>query len=344
MNINDLCYDVLDLIIRNTNNHYCAIVCNKWFNIINDNSIICTTCNKLIKMYDIELWDNYENDYDKLIMIGRRCLLNDSQYFTKFDADISGQPIQCIREYTHFVDAIYYINNELCHIWPPLGDPTLMMVSKHINKYEFIESILKDWKSFKNFTKTEKLCLSAVKLNGFCLKYIIEQTENICLAAVKNNGYALLFVSRQTENICLEAVKTYGLALQYVKVQTENICLEAVKNKGCALQYVHNQTENICLAAVMNNGLALQYVLEQTDNICLAAIINNGASLKYVHDQTENICVEAVRNNRIALKYINDQNIKYICRKVKTDREPLYIPEHYYYKYYNGYKPKKVKK
>jgi len=58
------------------------------------------------------------------------------------------------------------------------------------------------------------------------------------LSAVKQNGYALRYVTDQTEAICLEAVKQDGYTLQFVANQTEAICLEAVKQNGCALQFV----------------------------------------------------------------------------------------------------------
>ena len=63
-------------------------------------------------------------------------------------------------------------------------------------------------------------------------KDIIIQTEKICIEAVKQNGYALDYVKDQTETICIEAVKQNGDALQYVKNQTETICIEAVKQNG----------------------------------------------------------------------------------------------------------------
>ncbi len=285
MDINNILYDdVLNLIIKNTNNNYCVIVCKKWHNLVMTCSTICNLCNKFVKIYDNTLWKSYNDD-------------------------------------------------KLCHEW-----------NININKYDLLETITRNWRSFEKFdNNSEKLCLNVVKTNGFCLKYIKFQSENICLESVKNNGYALLFVRNQTDNICLEAVKKYGYALQYVHNQTENICLNAVMNKGCALQFVRDQTDKICLAAVTNSGSALQYVHNQTEEICLAAATNNGISLQFCKIQTENICIEAVKNNRRALKYIVDLKFKQICRKIRTDKQPKYIQEHTYDKYYHGYKPKKIK-
>ena len=62
-----------------------------------------------------------------------------------------------------------------------------------------------------------KMCLTAVKQNGYVLEYVKEQTDEICLAAVKRNSGALDYVIKQTDEICLAAVKQDGYALQYVK-------------------------------------------------------------------------------------------------------------------------------
>ena len=39
-----------------------------------------------------------------------------------------------------------------------------------------------------------KSAMSAVKRNGYALRYVKEQTEAVCLEAVKRNDYALQYV------------------------------------------------------------------------------------------------------------------------------------------------------
>jgi hypothetical protein len=48
------------------------------------------------------------------------------------------------------------------------------------------------------------------------LEVIKERTPKICLEAVKQNGYALQFVKEQTPEICLEAVKQNKDARKYI--------------------------------------------------------------------------------------------------------------------------------
>ena len=58
---------------------------------------------------------------------------------------------------------------------------------------------------------------------GSALQFVKRQTLKICLAAVKQDGYALEYVKDQTPELCLEAVKQDGSALQFVKEQTPEL-------------------------------------------------------------------------------------------------------------------------
>jgi hypothetical protein len=116
----------------------------------------------------------------------------------------------------------------------------------------------------------------------------------MCIEAVKLNGYALRFVHHQTEAICMEAVKKAYDALRYVRNQTEAICIESVKQCGYELVHVHNQTEAICIEAVKNCGSALVYVKNQTEAICTEAVRQYGSALVNVRNKTDAICLEAL--------------------------------------------------
>jgi hypothetical protein len=117
--------------------------------------------------------------------------------------------------------------------------------------------------------QNEDVCLEAVKVYGFALKYVKNQTPEICLAAVHQSGCALVYVKEQTLEICYTAVHQHGSALRYVKEQTPDLCLVAVREKGCALMYVKEQTSEICLAALQEDRFALRYVKNQFDDSLL---------------------------------------------------------------------------
>ncbi len=52
-----------------------------------------------------------------------------------------------------------------------------------------------------------------VRLNGYALKYVVNQTDEICKLAVCQDGYALYYVKNQTDEICKLAVQQDGWAL-----------------------------------------------------------------------------------------------------------------------------------
>jgi hypothetical protein len=83
--------------------------------------------------------------------------------------------------------------------------------------------------------------LSAVKRNGYSLRFISEQSPELCMEAVKQDGWALQFVILQNCDICLEAVKKYGDALQFVSVQTPQMCLESFNQNANNLQYIKDE-------------------------------------------------------------------------------------------------------
>ena len=53
--------DTINYILSFTVMHNCSSVCKKWHQLITNNSIRCTQCNKIIKIYDTELYvtDDY---------------------------------------------------------------------------------------------------------------------------------------------------------------------------------------------------------------------------------------------------------------------------------------------
>jgi len=58
MNILLLCDDALNLILKLSQNCYCAIVCKKWYDLLLLSSNVCLKCNKITKIHDMELWGN----------------------------------------------------------------------------------------------------------------------------------------------------------------------------------------------------------------------------------------------------------------------------------------------
>lgn len=63
MDINNILYnDVLNIILEQSENCYCTIVCKRWYNLIIKKSNTCEVCGKIIKMYTINLWCTVNED------------------------------------------------------------------------------------------------------------------------------------------------------------------------------------------------------------------------------------------------------------------------------------------
>ena len=40
----------------------CTLVCKRWMNIIMKNSVMCSTCGKIVKMYGKQIWTTSDKD------------------------------------------------------------------------------------------------------------------------------------------------------------------------------------------------------------------------------------------------------------------------------------------
>jgi hypothetical protein len=110
---------------------------------------------------------------------------------------------------------------------------------------EHVERVIMVLGGMPEYLKTPDFCLTAVKQNGFVLKYVPEElrTPEMCLAAVQERSYALEYVPEhlKTAELCLAAVKGYDDdTLEYVpeELKTAELYLAAVQKSGFALEYV----------------------------------------------------------------------------------------------------------
>jgi len=140
---------------------------------------------------------------------------------------------------------------------------------------QLLDITYKTRKTFKYMNRekqTNELCLKAVKLDGYNLKYVNNKTEEICLEAVKNVGRSLKYVPTiyYTENILFEAINNYALAIKYIpeRYQIEEMHLKVVKTDGLLLCHVPDKykTENVCTEALKNNIEAIKYVCNMSED------------------------------------------------------------------------------
>ena len=240
--MSNLCNDVLNLIISYSNNYYCIIVCKDWYNAVLQNSVTCKDCNKIIKMYDTDLW--VSDDKDSFC----------HGYYGSLE------DYNCLK---HMINYTYKFLTKIDRFSTGL---ILYVIGKYYNRE--ITFMLEQPKAKKMFefcvNKSENMMLHIIKKYHEGLFYVKNQTEKICLQVVKNNGLALKYVLNQTENICLEAVKQDGDSLQYVKNQTENICIEAINKRVRYFRYILNPTARMYIHIYKIDS---RYCKEMLDNM-----------------------------------------------------------------------------
>lgn len=54
--------DIFNLVLVSANNLQCIVVCKKWTQIILQECAICSTCNKITKIYTTDIWSTDDND------------------------------------------------------------------------------------------------------------------------------------------------------------------------------------------------------------------------------------------------------------------------------------------
>ena len=168
--------------------------------------------------------------------------------------------------------------------------------------------------------QNEDFYRSALRIDPFLIKTIPRSVlnESLCLFAIKINPFALRFVSVQTEEICLRAVRRRPETFPFVKIQTRKICLTAMSSSPLSLigfrpkrvpmsnfekirhpcsqintrnnlNLVENQTEEICLASVKRNGMTVCFARHQTDRVQLEAVKENLSAFTKIHCPSDDV-------------------------------------------------------
>lgn len=142
----------------------------------------------------------------------------------------------------------------------------------------------------------ESLCLFAIKINPFVLRYISAQTEEMCLRAVRHRPETFSFVKIQTRKICLAAMNASPLTLigfwpkrgpmsNFEKIRHPDSQINTRHN----LNLVENQTEEICLASVKRNGMTVCFAHDQTNRVQFEAVKENLSAFTKIHCPSDDV-------------------------------------------------------
>jgi len=175
--------------------------------------------------------------------------------------------------------------------------------------------------TLKNTTnQTLKICLEAVKQNGYELLFVKEQIPEICLAAVKQEPYIIRYVNpeNQTEGIALATVKKNGHLLEYItpQNQTDKVCLTAIENScGWAIRYIANQKSGYCFLALARNDLTFCDIKKEfrTDEIINYAIQKSAFNIWSIENPSEDLQLKAVKLDGNAFFSIHAPKSQAVC-------------------------------
>jgi len=231
--------DILGLIFNLTSNYYLTLVCKDIFNIIKNNSIQCSKCGKLTKIYNITQW------------------------VTDIDDD------ECHGQYTNKDDINYKTLKMILLKYPKIIKD--IRPCKALNVY----AIKHHPNAIKYMKQNKELQSLAVKYNGLALKYITEQDDELCQLAISNTWTAYEYVLDKNVIISMHVFdKNYKMIKHIPEEHRVEILNQKSKINGISIvDYMINDdislfpfipceyhTDEVCTKVIKNHPEYIQYI------------------------------------------------------------------------------------
>lgn len=182
--------------------------------------------------------------------------------------------------------------------------------------------------------RTEELILTAIRQNGFAIKYVSENKlkDEFILEAVRNNGMVLELIKNQTEDICIESVKQNWKYLKFVKDECRTAAVfkaATIQSKGSD-EFIKYLSNMIYTEAVKQNPKNIAKIPRDciTAEMANIAILDDGLNIKYVDKKlrTKDMCMDAVENNINAFDYLSETELTSdICFEVVKENARKYF-------------------
>ena len=107
-----------------------------------------------------------------------------------------------------------------------------------------------------------EICKEAVQQNGLAFQYVcdhIGKSNVIRTSAVRQNGWALKYMLEPSKLVCDSAVEQNGLAISIVPLsfKTEYMLLKAVKQNWLAIKHMKDPSWIVCTEAIFQHPLAI---------------------------------------------------------------------------------------
>jgi hypothetical protein len=326
--------DILNIIIPLSNNPHCLLVCKLWHKLTLQNSYVCKTCNKIVKVYDKEIWaydkeDEYCHEYKgklKDYRTFKKMVVYDVEYFKLLE-----NPPKKICEILveNNIDTIKYVRDEF------KTKKICLMLATHLSNNYYSKFIPPNM-------LTEELCYEMIKVDGFNFEIIPEHlcTDELCWKAVQlKRNSAFRFLKNKTVENCTEAVKLHESNIKHVpdELKTLEMCFIAIRYSTQFISYIphHLQTDELCVY-IIDNSLAyineivnksdvvqmaiidkirdtqhyssMRYLESIPEDLCKEAIDEDYENIEFINDPSEEVCIYAIQQNYKALKYIKNKS------------------------------------
>ena len=199
-------------------------------------------------------------------------------------------------------------------------------------------------KTFNRTFEDEQFVFSLIKKNCACLKYLPRKFHSdykLCLEAVRQEGFSLMYIDfnlRYADEIVLAAVSNRGNALSLATPQQKKnreIVFAAVSNCGLALDHVDESWKHdfdLVSIAVANRGMALRHAapeLQDNEDIVRIAVQNDGYAIRSASDRLRDnydLALLAMSSYQDAYNYLsprlqNDPELKHIYLSKKKEED-----------------------
>lgn len=154
---------------------------------------------------------------------------------------------------------------------------------------------------------THDLVTAALRVDGFNIRYVIEQEEEFCFIAIERAPRAITYIENPTFDMWKKALSIDGTMLAFCKNnlsenESEELAWIALKQNAHAFGYIHTKTLEMCYYAISNAPTQVSYVPDEYEEIKWLALKQSPSNIVYIHNPTIDMCIYALNDNIKALK------------------------------------------
>ncbi len=186
--------------------------------------------------------------------------------------------------------------------------PTKLKLIKNPNEKVLTEMVKSDPQSIVNYPNPpENLVLVALSEDGLLLKKIKEPTKKECETAVKQNGYAVKYVPEMmlNDDLLEIAVKTNPKIISEMRHPSSKLIKEAIKADKNVFYLIPEASEADKLFAVRRNPAIINSIKDASYELVKTAVELNPLLIRNFQNQYPDLRVFAIEHNPWAIRALH---------------------------------------